>query len=175
GLVARDEQVDQDHGEGSIFEDDVAREGVLHGVPDQAAVDVAGEEQHHGECAFVNDQVQRQRRNRPRQERDDLPDEKRERESAPRRDGHPVDPEASVRGEERDREDPQQLQDRVEVQRDYDEVRAEDDHHEHDFLQDDVAALLLVAQAQVVEARRDHKTGAKERGYGRVLPQLDVG
>ncbi len=61
------------------------------------------------------------------------------------------------------------------MQCNYDEVRTEDDHHEHDFLQDDVATLFLVAQAQVVEARRHHKTGAEEGGHGRVLPQLDVG
>ena len=61
------------------------------------------------------------------------------------------------------------------MQRDDHKVGAEDDDHEHEFLEDDVAALFLVAQAQVVEARRHHKTGAEEGGHGRVLPQLDVG
>ena len=60
------------------------------------------------------------------------------------------------------------------MQRDDDQVGAEDDDHEHDFLQHDVAALLLLAQPEIVEPCRDHKARAEERGDGGVLPQLDI-
>src|ERR1035437_1496391 len=96
GLVARDEQVDQDDREGPVFEDHVAREAVFDRVPYEAAVDVPREKQHDREGALVDDQVDGQRGDRPGQERDDLADEQRKDERSSRSDGRSVDPEAAI-------------------------------------------------------------------------------
>ena len=61
------------------------------------------------------------------------------------------------------------------MQRHHDQVSAEYDDDQHQLLEDDVPALFLGAQAQVVESAGDDKAGSEKHRQGGVLPELDVG